>query len=75
MVINAKELKELLMYAVLEKKQDIRYVYISCKTTKDKYIQLNAIFADVNSAKYLQVMSKTKKYNIPLNEEVVIYVV
>lgn len=75
MVINAKEVKEILIYAVFEKRQDISNTYISCKSTGDKFIQLSNIFADVNSAKYLQVMSKTKKYNIPLDEEVVIYVV
>lgn len=76
MVINAKEVKEILIYAVLEKKQDISNTYISCPTTGDKFIQLNGIFADENSARYLQVTSKEgQNYNIPLDEEVVIYAV
>lgn len=76
MVINAKEVKKVLMYAVFEKRQDISNTYISCKSTGDKFIQLSNIFADENSAKFLQVTSKEgQDYNISLNEEVVIYAV
>lgn len=76
MVINAKEVKKILIYAVFEKRQDISKTYISCKTTGDKFIQLNGIFADENSARFLQVTSKEGiNYNIPLDEEVVVYAV
>lgn len=75
MVLNGKEVKELLLYVVLEKKEDISNTYISSQTTGDKFIQLNGIFADENSAKYLQVTSEGINYNIPLDEEVVIYAV
>lgn len=76
MVINAKEVKEILIYAVFAKRQDISNTYISCKSTGDKFIQLSNIFANENSAKFLQVTSKEgQNYNIPLDEEVVIYAV
>lgn len=76
MVLTAKEVKEVLIYAIFEKRQDISKTYISCPTTGDKFIQLSSIFADENSARYLQVTSKEEvNYNIPLDEEVVIYAV
>lgn len=76
MVLSAKEVKEVLMYAIFKKKQSINNTYISCKSTEDRFVQLNGIFADENSAKFLQVTSKKgRNYNIPLNEEVVIYAI
>lgn len=76
MILTAKEVKDVLMYAIFEEKKGISNTYISCKSTGDKFIQLSGIFADVNSARYLQVISQEDiNYNIPLDEEVVIYAV